>query len=199
MKDVLRAYNTYPVEDGFESEDETLPSSNGSSHLLTIYGSKSSVSASGPTSKRETQFLRPPVPLSAVSKYKRLLYTDTAKDTLTWERSRPNSPLPMPVSVRPSSALSVHPPPQRVYTSPLDTLASTRLHIIEQEEEFRPYELWYKQKLQRAMEIVVGVVVMVGVMVGGGVMMIGIGEGDLGGFRRLMQWFTADNVASEGN
>ncbi|KAF8462584.1 hypothetical protein BDZ91DRAFT_765135 [Kalaharituber pfeilii] len=91
--------------------------------------------------------------------------------TLCGPDSSPRAPTPRPHCSRPhcsrpANNSSHHHPPRRVYTSSLNTLASIRLNIIEQEELFGSYENEYRQRRQRIIGKIAGTMMVLGMMAG---------------------------------
>ncbi|KAF8419863.1 hypothetical protein EV426DRAFT_676157 [Tirmania nivea] len=170
LRDVLRAYPARPFEPEEAAEEPSPPFTRLHYAFIPPAADVTTATSVGIS--------------SAAVRNSLLCPTHTTGDSSFWFTSHPNTPVtivrtPTP---RPQSALSIRAQPRKVYSSPLDALASTRLHIIQQEEELRPYEMREERRVLRVLEMVVGAVLFIGMLAGvGGIFTIGIGESDIGG------------------
>lgn len=80
-------------------------------------------------------------------------------------------------------------PPTQGNSSTIDTMTSTRLQIIEQEEDLRSYGLRYPRRVQRKTEIIMGTFLLLGMALGlGSVLAINLGQSAGLGKLELRSW-----------
>ena len=101
----------------------------------------------------------------------------------------PLTPCMTPPPHVPQSFLTRLLPPTRGNTSTIDTITSTRLQIIEQEEDLRSYGLRYPRRVQRTTEIIMGTFLLLGMALGlGSVLAINLGQSADLGKLELRSW-----------
>lgn len=108
----------------------------------------------------------------------------TDNGSLVWVISSVSSITPL----TPCMTLPTHVPQSAIVSlqgdnsSTIDAITSTRLRIIEQEEDLRMYGLQYWRRVQRATEVIMGTFLLLGMALGlGSVLAINLGQStDLG-------------------
>ena len=106
---------------------------------------------------------------------------------LVWVISSLSSMPPWtPPSHEPQSTIAPQLP--RGNTRTIDTITSTRLRIIEQEEDLRTYGLRYRRRVQRTTEIIMGMFLLLGMALGLGSVLAIVGQGAGLGQLELRSW-----------
>lgn len=180
---MLQNYPALPTTHGFKDEDGSLRETSFKGPYQGTGGINPQTSLNVPTvpvrSPLTNGYLAPPQSQdSLICSTLRYPSSTCASPPLPRSLTPTLQCCPLPVQLAPDRPAPHH-APRRIYASPLDTLASTRLHIIEQEEDLRPYEIMYRRQVDRLVETTLAVALLVGVVVVGvGGLIVAVG-GDL--------------------